>query len=209
LTATSSISQVGTDAPEAYGQIAALHMAGIKQGFLPSLGAPFLEELYKAMHADPNSAVFVARDQSGHVVGFVSGGLGMGSIYRQMFRRWPALLKALAPTMRSPWKIARVAEVLWFSSALKGKPESPKAELYSIVVAESARGTGVAKNLYAALITYFTDQGVEDFRIIVGDALGAAHNFYRKMGAVPVARVSVHRGSESIVYRHDISSSLS
>ncbi len=193
---------------EAYREIAALHMAGISKGFLPSLGAPFLEVLYMAITADPNSTVFVARDPNGHVVGFVSGGLGMGSIYRQMLRRWPALLRALAPTMLNPLKMARVAEVLWFSSARKGTPESPKAELYSIVVAEAARGTGTAKNLYAALTSYFANQGVADFRIIVGDALGAAHHFYRKMGAVPVARVSVHRGSESIVYRQDVSSSL-
>jgi ribosomal protein S18 acetylase RimI-like enzyme len=183
-------------------------MAGIKKGFLPSLGAPFLAELYMAMTADPNSALFVARDPSGQVAGFVSGGLGMGSIYRQMLRRWPALLNSLAPAMRNPWKMARVVEVLWYSSAQKREYPSSKAELYSIVVAESARGTGAARNLYAALASYFASQGVADFRIIVGDALGAAHHFYRKMGAVPVARVSVHCGSESIVYRQDVSSSL-
>jgi GNAT superfamily N-acetyltransferase len=208
LTTGSIITQAGTDTIEVYRQIAALHMAGIDKGFLPSLGAPFLAELYIAMTADPNSAVFVARDRSGQVLGFVSGGLGMGSIYRQMLRRWPALLWALAPTMLSPWKIARIAEVLWFSNTREVKPESPMAELYSIVVAESARGTGVARNLYAALISHFADQGVANFRIIVGDALVAAHHFYRKMGAVPVARVSVHRGSESIVYRQNISASL-
>jgi GNAT superfamily N-acetyltransferase len=208
LTISSSIRKVGAEAPEAYSRIAALHMAGIKKGFLPSLGAPFLAELYMAMTADPNSAVFVARNPSGQVIGFVSGGLGMGSIYRQMIRRWPALLRALAPTMLNPWKMVRIAEVLWFSRARRGKPELPKAELYSIVVAEAARGTGTARNLYAALTSYFADQGVADFRIIVGDALGAAHHFYRKMGAVPVARVSVHRGTESIVYRQDVSSFL-
>jgi GNAT superfamily N-acetyltransferase len=209
LTIDSNITKVGTEAIAAYRQIAALHMAGINKGFLPSLGAPFLAELYKAMTADPNSVVFVARDPSGRVLGFVSGGLGMGTIYRQMLRRWPVFLRILAPTMLNPWKMARVAEVLWFSSARKGETDSPNAELYSIVVAESARGTGVARNLYAALISFFAEQGVSEFRIIVGDALGAAHHFYRKMGAVPVVCVSVHRGSESIVYRQDVSSSLS
>jgi GNAT superfamily N-acetyltransferase len=202
-----SVTAIGTDAAQACRQIAALHVVGIRKGFLPSLGAPFLAELYMAMDADPNSAVFIACDPSGQVVGFVSGGLGMGSIYRQMLRRWPALLRALAPVMLSPLKMARVAELLWFSSTRKVEPGSPQAELYSIVVAESARGTGVARNLYAALLSYFAVQGVANFRIIVGDALGAAHYFYRKMGAVPVARVSVHRGGESTVYRQDISSS--
>ncbi len=185
--------------------MAALHAAGISHGFLPSLGTPFLIELYTAMDADPRSTIFVARDPSGQIVGFVSGGIGMDSIFPHMFRRWPAVLRALAPIVLSPRKIARIAELLWFGRLREPERPWPKAELYSIVVAESDRGTGVARSLYNALISYFAERGVADFRIVVGEALTSAHQFYRKMGAVPVARITVHRGSASIVYRQDVS----
>jgi ribosomal protein S18 acetylase RimI-like enzyme len=204
-----SVTARAEDTVQAYRQIAALHIAGIEKGFLPSLGAPLLSLLYMAMDADAHSTISVARDSSGQVVGFVSGGLGMGSIYRQMLLRWPALLRALAPTLLNPWKMVRIAEILWFGSARHGERLWPKAELYSIVVAESARGTGVASSLYQALISFFADRGVSDFRIVVGEDLTPAHHFYRKMGAVPVARVSVHRGSASIIYRQEVRSSVS
>ncbi len=184
-------------------------MKGLNEGFLPTMGSPFLEMLYMAMDGDPNSIVFVARDSSGQVVGFISGGLGMGSIYRQMLRRWPTFLRIAAPTVLSPCKMLRIAEILWFGRSRRSTRVWPKAELYSIAVDEAARGTGVAGNLYKALITYFAEQGVADFRIVVGEALTAAHHFYHKMGAVPFARVSVHRGSESVVYRQEVLSSLS
>jgi ribosomal protein S18 acetylase RimI-like enzyme len=189
--------------------VALLHVAGIDQGFLPTLGVHFLALLYEAMDADPRSVLLVERSASGEVIGFVSGGRGMGSIYRHMLRRWPQLVVALLPSVLDPRKLKRIIEILWFSRQQKPVPGCPQSELFSIAVAGAARGTGVAQRLYKSLEAHFARQGEPAFCIVVGDTLAPAHRFYRKMGAVLLAHISVHAGQGSTVYRHDVKVGLS
>ena len=191
------------DKAEVYRQVARLHMAGINQGFLPTLGESFLTLLYEAIDADPRSVLYIEQVE-GTVVGFVAGGRGMGTIYRQMFRRWARLLVALLPTMLKLGKLRRVMEIVWYSRGQKPMRDCPKAELFSIVVSANARGSGAAQRLYAELADRFFHDGEEAFCIVVGQDLAPAHRFYRRMGAVPMADVTVHHGQTSTLYRHDL-----
>jgi len=50
----------------------------------------------------------------------------------------------------------------------------------------------------------FMRRKARQFKIVVGDALEPAHRFYKKMGARPVAKTEVHKGSGSIVYVFDV-----
>ena len=187
--------------PEDFIAIARLHAAGIKQGFLPTLGERFLGLLYDSMDADSSSVLLVERSNTGEILGFVGGGRGMRSIYLQMLRRWPRLFSALFPAISNPIKIRRIFEVLFLSFRLKPCPACPRAELFSISVADFARGNGVAKKLYSDLAVHFAKDGETEFCIVVGEDLAPAHRFYRKMGAEPIARIRVHKGETSIVYR--------
>lgn len=193
----------GSDNLTTYREVAKIHMDCINQGFLPTLGDKFLVLLYESIEAAPDSALFVERID-GKVVGFVSGGRGMGSIYRQMLKRWPRLISALFPALLSPRKLKRIFEIVWFSRKQKPVPGCPAAELFSIAVQDSARGTGVAVRLYRALMEYFALDGETAFCIVVGDSLAPAHHFYQRMGAVPVAQISVHDGQGSTLYRHEL-----
>lgn len=186
-----------------YREVAHLHGTCINQGFLPTLGERFLSLLYEAIDADPNSVLFV-EVIDGKVIGFVAGGRGMGSVYRQMLKRWPRLIRALLPALVNPMKLKRIVEIVWFSRKQKPVPHSPKAELFSIAVLEKARGRGVAERLYRDLALWFTQQGESSFCIVVGENLAPAHRFYRRMGAVPMAEISVHQGHVSTLYRHDL-----
>jgi len=140
----------------------------------------------------------------GKVVGFVAGGCGMGAIYRQMLRRWPRLLLALLPALLNPSKLKRIFEIVWFSRKQKPFPGCPRAELFSIAVLLPARGKGVAERLYQSLVQHFSDKQESAFCIVVGDNLAQAHRFYQRMGAVPMAHISVHQGQGSTLYRHDL-----
>jgi GNAT superfamily N-acetyltransferase len=195
--------QSGGALQPSFREVATIHSQSINQGFLPALGVNFLTLLYESIDADPNSALFFERID-GKVVGFVAGGRGMGSIYRQMLRRWPRLIWALLPALLSPGKIKRIVEIIWFSRKQKPMPGCPRAELFSIAVLEPARGTGVAQRLYQALAQRFSEDGEPAFCIVVGDALAPAHRFYQRMGAVPMAQISVHDGQGSTLYRHDL-----
>ena len=190
-----------------YKVIARMHVQSINQGFLPTLGERFLALLYEAIDADQNSALFVEQID-GNVVGFVTGGRGMGSIYRQMLKRWPRLALALLPVLFQPKKLKRIFEIILFSRKQKPVPGHPRAELFSIAVADSVRGKGVAQRLYGQLVERFRQDGEMVFCIVVGERLESAHRFYRRMGAVPVAQICVHEGQASTLYRHDLSSSI-
>jgi ribosomal protein S18 acetylase RimI-like enzyme len=186
-----------------YREVARIHAAGINQGFLHTLGESFLALLYEAIDSDPSSALFIEQED-GKVVGFVTGGRGMGTIYRQMFKRWPRLLLTLLPTLLNVAKLKRVLEVVWYSRQQKPVPGCPDAELLSIAVLESARGRGTAQRLYQELVARFLEEGEVGFCIVVGQSLAPAHRFYQRLGAVPMAQVAVHHGQISTLYRHDL-----
>lgn len=187
------------EATERYRQVAALHAAGINQGFLATLGIPFLSLLYQAIDEAPAS-VLIVDEQAGKVRGFVSGGVGMGPIYRRMLRHPFRLGMALLPTLVRPARLRRIFDILRYGNKQKGRHPLPEAELLSIAVAPEARGSGVAESLYKRLEQHFRSQGVNVFKITVGDSLATAHRLYKRMGAVPAGKVEVHAGEGSTVY---------
>jgi ribosomal protein S18 acetylase RimI-like enzyme len=184
--------------PAIYPQIAAIHIENIDRGFLAQLGERFLALLYCAMDEDANTTLIVEQSQD-RVVGFVSGGTGLGPVYRALLLRFPALFGALLPALLSPGKLYRIAEILLHSRS-RVATDLPAAELFSIAVIPEARGTGCAERLYRGLCDHFAAAGVPAFRIVAGQGLDPAHAFYRRMGARPKEEVHVHGGALSTVY---------
>lgn len=182
-----------------YQQVARLHAENINQGFLASLGAPFLALLYEAIDAN-DSGVLLIVQRNGQVVGFLSAAEGMRSIYRQLLRRWLRLVFALLPALVSPRKLWKIAEILLLSTKNKALGGLPNAELLSLAVAPAHRRAGDAGQLFQALVNHFGERDVKDFRIVVGERLASAHCFYTKMGALAVGRIEVHGGEPSVVY---------
>jgi ribosomal protein S18 acetylase RimI-like enzyme len=189
--------------PEVYQQVARLHADNIDQGFLSSLGVSFLALLYEAIDANASSVLLLARHE-GKVVGFVTGAEGMGSIYRELLRRWPRLALALLPALLSPRKVWKIAEIVFMGRKAQPLPNLPQAELLSIAVDPGQRGLGYAAALYAGLVQHFRERHVDGFRIVVGDSLAPAHRFYQRMGATPVGRIEVHKGQSSVMYSHEL-----
>lgn len=182
-----------------YRQVAALHVASIDQGFLATLGVRFVSLLYESLDSS-GQHVLLIEEREGQVAGFVTGGRGMGPIYKRMLRSPFRLGVSLLPSLVRPRRIARILEILRYGrSSDHGLPE---AELLSIAVDPSFRGQGVAELLYGRLVAYFRDDGVDAFRITVGEGLAPAHRFYQRMGAEPVSRIEVHQGETSVVYVH-------
>ena len=191
------------DACTRYRQVAALHAVSIDQGFLATLGVPFLALMYRAIDEAADS-VLLTEERAGRVVGFVSGGLGMGPIYRRMLRYPLMLAWTLLPSLWRPARIARILDILRYGRSLPDVDvQLPKAELLSIAVDPEARGSGVAERLYRRLEAHFSGQGIPAFRITVGDALAPAHRFYQKMGAQVAGRMEVHAGTGSVIYVQD------
>ncbi len=179
-------------------QVAELHAAAINQGFLSELGPGFLTLLYEAIDQRPVS-VLIVEVEGTSVRGFVSGGTGLGPVYRNLLKRLPALVFYLWPVMFSFRKLKRIVEVLLHTRKAVSD-QLPNAELYSIAVSPEFRGAGVAERLYNNLRDEFAERGIGEFKIMVGDALAPAQAFYRKIGAVPRASIEVHGGVGSTIF---------
>jgi len=186
---------------EALAQVAALHAAAIDRGFLSSLGPRFLVQLYRAIDEAPGGVLLVEQ-REGRVAGFIAGSTAMGPVRRQLLRHPLPLVVALAPALLRPRTILGIGEAA--RGAGNGDAGLPRAELLSLAVEPRFRGSGIAESLYLRLVDRLRALGADAFRIVVGEALAPAHRFYQRMGAVPVARVQVHRGNESIVYTQQI-----
>lgn len=184
---------------DSYWQVAALHAQCIGQGFLATLGIPFLALMYRAIDEADGSVLLIER-RNGQIAGFVSGGVGMRAIYRRMLRSPIRLGWSLLPVLFKPHSLARIVEILRYGRGQPSLVAFPEAELLSIAVAPEVRGSGVAESLYRRLVAHFEGQGVSAFKITVGDALAPAHRFYLRMGAVPAGKVEVHAGDASTVY---------
>ena len=180
-----------------YRAIASLHCDHTNQGFLATLGVPFLTLLYEAIDKDSESVLLVEHvDRS--VVGFVTGTSGLGRIYRQLLLRPLRLIYSLKFCLLSPSKMYRILEVVLMSNNVSA--DLPKQELLSIVVDPDYQGGGHAESLFKALCIHFSAEGSRSFRIVVGSSLARAHAFYVKMGCMPVKEIQVHKGSNSLVY---------
>jgi ribosomal protein S18 acetylase RimI-like enzyme len=182
-----------------YRAIARLHCDHINQGFLATLGVPFLTLLYEAIDKDSESVLLVERvDRS--VVGFVTGTRGLGPIYKQLLLKPLRLIHSLKSCLLSPSKMYKIIEVILLSKDSNISSDLPKQELLSIVVNPAYQGGGHAENLFKALCSHFREEGASSFSIVVGSNLDRAHAFYTKMGSIPVKEVQVHKGADSVVY---------
>lgn len=182
-------------------EVAKLHQQSINKGFLCSLGLDFLSLLYEAIEKSP-SGILVIEKVDGKVVGFASATLGTESIYKSLLSSWFRLSLCLVPQLLCFSKIYKILEVLLLCK--KRKNDQVKTELLSIAVLTSHRGLGVAQKLYSSICNEFTINDVNSFSIVVGNELVRAMNFYKKMGAVRMHEIEVHKGSKSTILHQNL-----
>ena len=175
-------------------------MKSINLGFLTSLGEDFLVLLYRAIDRDPHSVLIIER-KNNQVVGFVAGGTGMKSIFKELLKDWLQLTRVLLPSVFRLSVLRKIFDLVWLAGRSKPIVNVPKAELLSIAVDPDSRGEGVGIQLYRSLETYFRANGYKAFCIVVGDALEQAHQFYLKVGAEKIGKIAVHEGDQSVVYQ--------
>jgi GNAT superfamily N-acetyltransferase len=182
-----------------YHKVARLHCEQINQGFLATLGPPFLALLYEAIDKGKDS-VLIVKEVDGDVVGFVSGAASLHPIYKRLLFRPFSLFIALISCLLSLSRLLKIIEILRISknnSVLRGLP---RHELLTIVVDPSYQGQGHAEDLFASLCCYFKAINVTNFKIVVGGGLARAHSFYLKMGCAVAGAIEIHKGKDSLVY---------
>lgn len=176
--------------------LARLHIEAIDSGFLPSLGAGFMERLYAAMLTFDGAAVFVA-DGEWRPVGFIAGVSDVGLFYRHFVRHQGLGAAASAATrLVRPSVMKRAWETLRYGD--DGEHEVA-AELLAMGVDRDVRRQGLATRLGDAMLGALSARGISAVKVVVGDGNDVAVAAYEKMGFERSGHIEVHRGERSQV----------
>ena len=176
--------------------IARLHRESLPEGFLPSLGDPFLRRLYRALATDEDAICCVAENGAG-IVGFVAATRSVGRTYRRFALRHGVVAGiAAAPRLLRPGVARRAIETARYPS---NGTHLPEAELLSIAVAPAWRKRGVGEMLTADLIRRLGERGDRELKVVVASDNEPANRFYARLGFTPATQVEVHRGTSSNV----------
>jgi ribosomal protein S18 acetylase RimI-like enzyme len=175
-------------------QVAQLHADRISEGFLPTLGIPFLERLYGRVAASDDSFVFAAED-GGRVVGFCAGAADITALYKRFLLR-DGFVAGLRAAPRIARSLPRVVETLRYPSS---DDDLPRAEILAVAVASDAGGRGIGRDLLTASTQAFLAIGVHAAKVVTTADNEAALALYRGGGFTTAATVVVHGGTQSQV----------
>jgi len=172
-------------------EIAALHITGISTGFISSLGIDFVRSLYEAIVDGKYGFGFVAEEDE-KVLGFVAFTTNLSKLYKSVIlKKGHRLALLLAGKMFSLKRIKKVFETLFYPSRIK-KMDLPHAELLSIVVAEEARGKGLATELVKKGLEACRLRGIEKVKVLVGADNEPANKLYQNCGFELVGQIDNH-----------------
>jgi glycosyltransferase involved in cell wall biosynthesis/ribosomal protein S18 acetylase RimI-like enzyme len=177
--------------------LARLHFTSMPDAFLPSLGEPFLRQLYTAMISDRAGAAVVAENGAG-IVGFAAGTISVRDFYRRFFvRRGVRAAVAAGPKLLGADVRRRARETASYPSVAEGLPA---AELLSIAVDHDVRTRGIGLQLANTLVERLAAIGAPEVKVVVGSDNEPANRLYRTAGFSPRASISVHDGRTSNVW---------
>jgi ribosomal protein S18 acetylase RimI-like enzyme len=180
-------------------QVARLHCDSISDGFLSSLGEPFLTRLYRRMSNTQGCFLFVA-DAGAGVAGFVAGTVSTRKLFSAFVRRdGLAVMLRSGLTMLRSWR--RVLETLGHGSS---SPSGARAdgELLAIAVDTACRREGLGAQLVERLLDEMARRGARTVEVVVGAENAGALSMYRRAGFVERRRIELHAGVPSLVLEH-------
>ncbi len=181
--------------------VAELHAQRISEGFLSSLGLPFLRRLYARVLGSPGSFILVNDDHLGTpslVNGFVAGVEDLGALYRRFVLR-DGIAAGIRCAPRLVAAMPRVIETLRYPSTTAALPDP---EILAVAVAADAAGRGVGRALVGAATAEFTRRGITSAKVVTTADNAAALAMYRGCGFAASAPLEIHTGriSEVLVW---------
>jgi len=178
--------------------IAKLHIEGINEGFISSLGIDFLTALYEAIAESEFGFGFVARE-NGMIVGFLALTTNLGKLYKSIvLKNGLRFAFMLAGKMFSFRMLKKAFETLFYPSRVK-KMSLPPAELLSVVTAQEQRGRGLAARLLERAFEECADRGIQEIKVLVGAGMEPANRWYVNRGFKLQGQIDSH-GNISNIY---------
>jgi len=176
--------------------VAALHAERIAEGFLVTLGAPFLRRLYRRIVRSPRAFVLVADAptrgaEPRRLCGFIAVADDTGALYREFLFRdgVTAAVAALGGVARAPFA---VWETLRYG--LRGGGEATGAEVLSTAVAADCGRRGVGTRLVQTALDELRRRGAASARVVTAVGNVGALKAYERGGFRADGIDEVHRG---------------
>jgi ribosomal protein S18 acetylase RimI-like enzyme len=171
--------------------LAALHIQGIKSGFISSLGLGFVTALYEAVAKSSSSFGFAVEDDE-RVVGFVTFTSNISKLYKSVIvSRGLLMAGLLAGRVLSLQRIKKTLETLFYPKRVR-EEETASAELLSIVVREDKRNQGLGTELVIKSLQRCRQLGLEKVKVLVAADNEPANKLYQKCGFKLVRRTKNH-----------------
>jgi ribosomal protein S18 acetylase RimI-like enzyme len=193
---------------------AQLHVAGINEGYLATLGQRFLSRLYARMVTSRHAFLIVAYEPRESVanatrpaIGFVAGTESVSALYREFLVK-DGVIAGIGSAPRLLRSIPRLLETLRYGageSQSKERSDDRESELLSIAVAAEARNRGAGALLVDAFRSAAVRSGSRSARVVVGAENDGAIRLYRNAGFVEDERFELHPGTASLLLRADLS----
>lgn len=175
-------------------QLAQLHAQQIDEGFLTSLGLPFLRRLYgRVLRSDDCFVIVDVREDQ--VSGFVAGVADLGSLYRRFVIR-DGVAAAIGSAPRLVRSLPRVIETMRYPQAVA---DLPSAEILAVAVASRHWGAGIGRSLVRAAVAEFQSRSIATAKVVTTTDNDRALAMYRAAGFVSTACVEMHAGRSSEV----------
>ncbi len=162
-------------------RIAEIHARALAGDFLPSLGVPFLAELYRGILGLGLGFGFVTVSGAA-VTGFVIASDDTSALFRtvMMKRAMPLGLRLLPALLRRPTLLRNIIETFTYPGQ-EGKV-AIAAELVVIAVDATTRGQGQGALLCDTLDADFRQRGITRYKVSVNQSNEGANRFYRRQG---------------------------
>jgi glycosyltransferase involved in cell wall biosynthesis/ribosomal protein S18 acetylase RimI-like enzyme len=175
--------------------MAAMHAAVMTKAFLPSLGEPFLRQLFRGLVDDPSTPTLVA-DRGGEVIGYTSGAVSMRGFRRRfVIRRGIPAAIAAAPRLLQPGVVRRAYELFTYPEQTEGLPDAEHTLIG--VKPKTAPGLGMALTVEA--LAALEDLGVDEIKCYVAADNLTMRRVVRRAGFEQQGEMTLHDGIPSYV----------
>ncbi|MEK7061871.1 MAG: GNAT family N-acetyltransferase [Patescibacteria group bacterium] len=177
--------------------VAQIHKSEIHKGFLSTLKLAFLKNLYLAIIESESSYCIIAKEKS-TVVGFMSGVTDINKLYSYFLKKYFfQSLVLISQKFFSVSFLKKIFETLFYPVKEK---KLPHAELLTMAVSNQFQGQGIAGKMFTEFIFEMGKRNIKSFKVLVGEELLPAINFYEKNRFSFLKNTTVHKGKSSRIY---------
>jgi glycosyltransferase involved in cell wall biosynthesis len=175
--------------------MAAMHAAVMTKAFLPSLGEPFLRQLFRALVEDPATPTFVAV-RAGEVIGYTSGAVSMRAFRRRfVLRRGIPAAVCAAPRLLRPGVLRRAYELFRYPEQTDGLPDAE----HTLIGVKPKTAPGLGTALTVEALEALEDLGVDEIKCYVAADNLTMRRVVRRVGFEPRGEITLHDGVPSYV----------